>query len=171
MTLTQGHGCGIDKHKFACLQDKVRMTQPITTTLGGYISLVMLITWLDFGGIPVETVIFANFHWKFRMCFLKVRHSFVHISGMVGPIDKKRKGGALVGYWVNYVILTFDLTPDLDLWFFKVKCQYSCFSGIVIWLVWNKKTTNQLDNGLTVWSCPLTTPMTLNLRFQGQSLK
>ena len=42
---------------------------------------------------------------------------------MVGPIDVKRKGGASVGYWVNYVTLTFDLTHDLDLWFFKVKFQ------------------------------------------------
>ena len=45
VTLTQGHGCGIDKQKFACLQDKVRTTQPITTKLGSYILLVMLITW------------------------------------------------------------------------------------------------------------------------------
>ena len=38
---------------------------------------------------------------------------------MVGPIGVKRKGGASVGYWVNYVTLTFDLTHDLDLWFFQ----------------------------------------------------
>ena len=44
VTLTQGHGCDIDKQKFACLQDKVRTTQPITTTLGSYIPLVMVIT-------------------------------------------------------------------------------------------------------------------------------
>ena len=37
-----------------------------------------------------------------------------HISGMVGVIDVKRKGGSSVGYWVNYVPLTFDLTHDLD---------------------------------------------------------
>ena len=34
---------------------------------------------------------------------------------MVGRIDVKRKGSALVGYWVQYVTLTFDLTHDLDL--------------------------------------------------------
>ena len=43
MTLTQGHGCDIHKHKFACLQDKVRTTQLITTKLGSYIPLVMVI--------------------------------------------------------------------------------------------------------------------------------
>ena len=49
------------------------------------------------------------------MCFFKVKHSIGHISGMVGPIDVKRIGGALVGFWVNRVTLTFDLTHDLDL--------------------------------------------------------
>ena len=32
---------------------------------------------------------------------------------MVGPIDVKQNGGASVGYWVNYVTLTFDLTLTL----------------------------------------------------------
>ena len=44
VTLTQGHGCDIDKHKFACLQDKVRTTQLIITKLGIYIPWIMLIT-------------------------------------------------------------------------------------------------------------------------------
>ena len=165
VTLTQGHGCDIDKQKFPCLQDKVRITQPITTKLGSYIiayiPLVMVITRIDFGGILSETLFLANFLRKLRMCSRS--NTIGHISGMVGPIDVKRKGGAWVGYWVNYVTLTFDLTHDLDLWFFKVKFQNSCIWGIVIWLMWNKKKANQLDTGLTVWSCPLTTPMTLTL--------
>ena len=65
------------------------------------------------------------------MCFFKVKHYFGHISGMVGPIDVKRKGSALVGYWVQYVTLTFDLTHDLDLGYFKVKFRNSSNSGIV----------------------------------------
>ena len=98
-------------------------------------------------------------------------HGQRHIAGMGGPIDVKRKG-AWVGYWVNYVTLIFDPTHDLDLWFFKVKFLKSCISGIVIWLMWNKKKAHQLDTGLTPWSCPLNTPMTLILcKFQGQSLK
>ena len=59
---------------------------------------------------------------------------------MVGPIDVKWKGDVSVGYWMNYVTLTFDLTHDLDLWFFKVKFQNSCIWGIVIWLMWNKES-------------------------------
>ena len=68
---------------------------------------------------------------RFRMCFFKVKHYFGHISGMVGPIDVKRKGLASVGYWAQYVTLTFDLTHDLDLGCFKVKFRNSSFSGIV----------------------------------------
>ena len=138
MTLTQGHGCDIDKHKFACLQDKERTTQTITTKLSRYISLLM-----------------ANFLRKFWMCFFKVKHSIGHISGMVGLIDVKRIECTSVGYWVNYVTLTCNLTHDLDLWFFKVKFQNSCIWRNGIWLMWNKKKANQLDTGwlygLALW--------------------
>ena len=44
VTLTRGPGCDIDKQKFACLQDKVRTTQPINTKLCSYIPRVMVIT-------------------------------------------------------------------------------------------------------------------------------
>ena len=50
---------------------------------------------------------------------------------MVGPIDVKRKWSALVGYWVQYVILSFDLTHDLDLGCFKVKIRNNSITGIV----------------------------------------
>ena len=163
MTLTQVTAVIlINKNCFAWLQDKVRTTQPITTKLYSDIPLVMVID-LDFGGILLETILLPNFLWKFWMCFVKVKHSIEQISGMVGPIDEKWKGCASVGYWVNYVTLTFDLSQDLDLLFFKVNFQNSCISGIVIWLMWNKNKANQLDTGLTVWSCHLTTPMTLTL--------
>ena len=58
---------------------------------------------------------------------------------MVGPIDVKQKGIALVRYWVQYVTLTFDLTHDLDLGCFKVKFRNNSISGIVglIDVKWN----------------------------------
>ena len=65
------------------------------------------------------------------MCFFKVKHYFGHISGMVCQMDVKRKGSALVGYWLQYVTLTFDLTHDLDFGCFKVKFRNSSISGIV----------------------------------------
>ena len=54
---------------FSCLQDKVRTTQLITTKLGSYIPLVMLITWLDFGGILVKTFFCQIFKKKFGCVF------------------------------------------------------------------------------------------------------
>ena len=65
------------------------------------------------------------------MSFFRVKHYFGHISGMVGPIDVKQKGSALVGYWVQYVTLTFDLTHDFDLGYFKVEFRNNSISGIV----------------------------------------
>ena len=104
------------------------------------------------------------------MCFFKVKHYFGHISGMVGPIDVKRKGSASVGYWVQYVTLTFDLTYDLDHGCFKVKFRNSSTTGIVglIDVKWKGG-----DTGPIVWPCPLATPitLTLELKFQGHSLK
>ena len=44
MMFTQGHGCGIDYQKFACLRDKVRTTHRITTKHGSFIAVVMVIT-------------------------------------------------------------------------------------------------------------------------------
>ena len=102
------------------------------------------------------------------MCFFKVKHYFGHISGLVGPIDVKRKGSALVGYWVQYVTLTFDLTQYLDVGCFKVKFRNSSISGIVglIDLKWKRKWVNiilgrlydlafdhthDLDLGVEIW--------------------
>ena len=72
----------------------------------------MVFTRLDFGEVLLETVILGKKIW---MCFFKAKHYFGHITGMVGPIDVKRIGSASVGYLVQYVAFTFDLTHDLDL--------------------------------------------------------
>ena len=61
MTLTQGRVCGIDLHKFACLHDDVGTPDPNTTKRKSYIALVILITWLAFGDVLLETVILPNF--------------------------------------------------------------------------------------------------------------
>ena len=54
MTLTQNHGCGIDEEKCPCQGDKVRTTKLISTQLGSYIHIVMLITY----------EILVKLHWK-----------------------------------------------------------------------------------------------------------
>ena len=150
VTLTQGHGCDIDKHKFACLQDKVKTTHPITTKRSSYIPRVMLITWLDFVGILLETLFLPNFLWKFWMCFFQVKHSIGQISGMVGPIDVKRKGCASVEYWVNYVTLTFDLTHDLDLVVSRSKFEIALFEEWGVSLTWNERDVSRSFMTMTV---------------------
>ena len=73
------------------------------------------------------------------MCFFKVKHYLGHISGMVGPIDVKRKGSALVGHWVQYMTLTSDLTYDLDLGCFKANFEIALSPELLVWLMWNEK--------------------------------
>ena len=149
MTFTQDHGCGIDLQKFACWQDKVRTTQTITTKLVNYIRLVTLITWLDVEGIMLKTFL-PNFP-----IFFKVKHSIGHISGMVCPIDLKQKGVASIGYWVSYMTSTFTshmtLTFDFSRSNFKIALSQELSDRC-------EKAT-QLDTGLTVWACLLTTPI------------
>ena len=67
--------------------------------------------------------------------------------------------------WILGELCDIDPWPHPWPWplIFKVKFQNSCISGIVIWLMWNKKKANQLDTGLSIWFCPLTTPMNLTL--------
>ena len=75
---------------------------------------------------------------------------------MVGPIDVKRKASASVGYWVQYVTLTFDLTHYLDVGCFKVKFRNSSISGIVglIDLKWKRSEL--------IWYWPWADCMTLS---------
>ena len=67
-------------------------------------------------------------HFYFGKFSLKISDEFFQGQTL---FDVKRKGSASVGYWAQYVNLTFDLTHDLDLGCFKVKFRNSSFSGIV----------------------------------------
>ena len=140
--------------------------KPIIRSLQNIVAIwPMVVTSLDF-----RAVLFWQFLKKnLDVFFFKVIHCFGHISGMVGPIDVKWKGNASVGYRVWYV--TFDLTYDFDLGCFKGKFWNSCISGIVGLIDVKWKGSELMDTGLTIWPCPLTTPLTLSLEFQHQSLK
>ena len=52
--------------KFACLQDKVRTTHPITIKRYNVIAQIMVITWLNSGIALFEIVILAYFFFQFR---------------------------------------------------------------------------------------------------------
>ena len=57
--------------KIACLPDKVRTTNLIAIQLGSYIPIVMLITWLDFGEIILETFFGYRFFPKISDVFFQ----------------------------------------------------------------------------------------------------
>ena len=145
---TQGHGCDIDKQKFACLQGKVKTTQPITAKLSSDIPLVMIITWLDFWGNLLKLLFCQIFFENFGCVFWS--NTLGHISGMIGPINVKRKGGASVGYWANYVTLTFDLTHDIDLVVSRSNFEIALFEEWVGWLRWNKRDVSRSFMTMTV---------------------
>ena len=96
------------------------------------------------------------------MCFFKVKHYFGHILGMVGRIDVKRIGSALVGYWVQYVTLIFDLTRD------KVKFRNSsslrnCWSN---WCEMKRNWVNMILGrlyDLALWPHPWLWPWSFKL--------
>ena len=89
----------------------MRTNHPIAIKLINYIPLVMLSTWLNFGGIMSET--FFN---KFQIHFSPVEHSVCHMLGNVGPFDVKLKGNES-GCFTDWGIFDLDLWP----WIFKDK--------------------------------------------------
>ena len=99
----------------------------------------MVITRLDFEDVLLETVIWAIFLENFRMCFFNVKQYLGHIPGMVGSNDVKRKGSALVGYWVQYVTLILDHTHDLDLGVSRSESEIALSQEWGGLLTWNEK--------------------------------
>ena len=163
MALTRGRSCGFDSEKFACLHDQVKTTHLMTTNLGNCIPLVMLVTWLNFGEILFETFC-CNFFFKFSNVFSRSYTQLTTSQGWLVQLTWNEN--VLVEYRVNYVTLTFDLTHDLDLGFFKGKFWSS---WIVDLIDVKQKGSELIWYRLTTWPCPLTTPMTS--MSQGHSLK
>ena len=98
------------------------------------------------------------------MYFFKIEYYWPYIGNSL--IDMK-KGGASVGYWMNYVTLTIDLTHDLDLGFFKIKFRNNSISGVVGLINVKQKGSKSIR----YWADYMTQPMSLTLKFQGQRLK
>ena len=68
----------------------MRTTHPTTSKLGSYIPLV-LITWLDFGGIPWEYLYLPNFFFKILDAFFKVKHYWPYLrNGWCDWCETKR---------------------------------------------------------------------------------
>ena len=142
MTLTQGHGCDIDKQKFAFLQDKVRTTQPIAKNHDSYIPLVMLITWLDFGGILLKTPFLPNFVLKILDVFFQGQALYWTYlrNGWSDWCETKRR---CIG-WILGELCDLDLWPLPWPWpcSFKVKVRNRLLS-MGGWLTWNERDVSR----------------------------
>ena len=143
--LLVGHGCDIDKQKFSCLQDNVRTTQPITTKLSSHTPLVMLITWLDFGGILLE-IIFCQIFFENFGCVFSRSNTLMDISQewLVRLMWNEKEVHRLDIGWTMW---TWPLTWPMT-WTpcsFKVKVWNSFIWGTGgggggwCWLTWNER--------------------------------
>ena len=101
VTLGQGHQATEAGQIWLCSHDKVRTAHPIARQVGRYTFLVMLPTWLNFGGILSKTLFLTIFYVKFQMPFSPIEHSICHILGVVGPIDVKQKGHESIGCFAD----------------------------------------------------------------------
>ena len=132
----------------------MRTTHPVTTKLGSYVPLVMLMAWLDSGEIHLETVWhFLNIYFG---CVFPKSDTLLDILLYLMNYwsdrceRKERCIGGILGE-----LYDLDLWPHTWLrpWICQGQFQNSCISGIVIWSIRNEQEANQLDTGLTVWSC------------------
>ena len=125
VTLSQGHQATKAGQNLTCPLDKVRTACPIATKLGSYIPLVMLSTWINFGGILSETFFSHKFFVKFQARFSTVEHSICHILGMV--MWNKKEMSQL-----DAMLTRVPLTLTLDLEFSRSNCISGMGGSIVM---------------------------------------
>ena len=119
----------------------------------------------------------GRLHWKYSIfiCLYDYQKHSWNILPFAFPIHifvitPKWKENTFVRYRTNYMI--WLLTPPMTLIFYtRSNMETFASQESLVWLIWSKKEVNQLDTGLTIWPCHLTTLMTLTLKFQGLSLK
>ena len=139
MTLTQGHRCGIDYQKFACLRDKVRTSHRITTKRCSFVALVMRITWLDFGEILLKVVMLANFLKKFRCVFSRSNTILAISQEWLVPLmwNEKEVHWWDTGYNMWPWPLTSLMTLTLDV--SRSNFEIALSPELLVWLMWNEK--------------------------------
>ena len=119
-------------------REQVRTSYPITTKLRSHMPLVMLLTWLNFGGILLE-----KFYWLF---FFKILDVFYRGQPLYWPYLRndwsnwlKTTRSTLTGYWANCVTTIFDLISDLDLRFSRVNFEIALSQEWEGWFIWKEK--------------------------------
>ena len=149
---------------------------------GGYIVLVMLLTWLNFGRIL--SFFFSEYCCcycsKFRMCFFTIKQTFGHFLQNVGLIAIHLDAGPTIRLWH----LTSPMTLTLGFEGQILTQLYISGKGSLNDVKWNRnilirycanywsggidmqwRDVSWLDAGPTMWPRPLTLSMTLTLDF------
>ena len=114
------------------------------------ISLVMFITWLDFGGILEEILFFAKFSSKISDVFFQGQTLYWAYlrNGWSDWCETKRR---CIG-WILGELFGLDLWPDTWPWpcSFKVKVWNSLIWGMGGWLSWNERDVSRSFMATTV---------------------
>ena len=120
----------------------MRTTQPITTKLSSYIFLVMLITWLDCGGILVETRVLPNFQGQ-TMYWTYLR------NGWSDWCETKRR---CIG-WILGELCDLDLWPHPWPWPYsvKVKVWNSLIWGMRVLIDMERKGCESIIHDCDLW--------------------
>ena len=113
--------------KNASLHDKARTTHAVTTQLGSYVPLLMIIAWLDFGEMMFATFL-ANFCSDVIFQCQTLYWQYIS-NGWSNWHDQK--GRVSIAYWVNYLTLTFNLIYEFHLRFYMVQFRNCCIPRIV----------------------------------------
>ena len=83
-------------------------------------------------------------------------------------LTRNEKEAHRFGHWVNYVTLTFDITRDIILRFFKVKFRNSCISGIVSLIDVKRKESESVgywaDYMTLLWLRPWPWPWSIKVK-------
>ena len=152
----------------------MRTTHRITTKLGSFIALVMVITWLaKYWRSSVGNRYFSKFSLKISDVFFQGQTLFWPYlwNGWSDWCETKR----MCISWILDIIRDLDLWPHSWPWpwMFQgcIKFRNSCISGIVGLIDVKWKGSELIWYWADCMTCLLTTRMTLTLEFQGQSLK
>ena len=147
MTLTKVTAVALI-YKKCCLHNQVRITHQVTTKLGRHILLLLLITWLNFGGIVSQNVECAfrgqTFYWPCmwngrsdwrktkRKCisWTRVTLNFAKLNFDIAVIQELLVW--LMGNeYANHVVLLLDHTHDLGVEFSRSKFEIALPQEVV----------------------------------------
>ena len=155
----------ISKNLLVCaMKDHYKTFQLCCPSHGHYL--------IRFWGNSVENCYFGKFSLKISDLFFQGQTLFWPYlrNGWSDWCETKREYiGWILGTmydldrWPSLMTLTLDVS--------RSNFEIALSPELLVWLMWNEKEVSWYDTGPIVWPCPLTTPMTLTLEFQGQSLK